>query len=285
MSNRLFECPRCYKRCGNAGALKTHMKTHKKTEPKSGSMLKWVVKRVKPEKKPKPKMAIELKPIVKTRQLRLRKPIVRDPTVVPNPVRPRPPRRPRRSKQPPIDTNPFVAPARLNDPGLDKKSPQFRVAHIQHFKSLKSDFPMLDKTMYHKVNKSCLGVSLRRFQEWFQQYDADVDKVENPAPKAKKERHQNKVLCQGARTRFTPKQKMELIQQFDEAVAEDGSLTIIKWCEARKNVNHKTFAKWLKPIARKEIELDAKNPRLKNSRWSSNGNPPSFILTFKSCIF
>ena len=103
-------------------------------------MLKWVVKRVKPEKKPKPKMAIELKPIVKTRQLRLRKPIVRDPTVVPNPVRPRPPRRPRRSKQPPIDTNPFVAPARLNDPGLDKKSPQFRVAHIQHFKSLKSDF-------------------------------------------------------------------------------------------------------------------------------------------------
>ena len=142
-------------------------------------------------------MAIELKPIVKTRQLRLRKPIVRDPTVVPHPVRPRPPRRPRRSKQPPIDTNPFVAPARLNDPGLDKKSPQFRVAHIQHFKSLKSDFPMLDKTMYHKVNKSCLGLSLRRFQEWFQQYDAAIDKVEIPAPKAKKETYQNKVLCQG----------------------------------------------------------------------------------------
>ena len=165
MSNRLFECPRCYKRCGNAGALKTHMKTHKKTEPKSGSMLKWVVKRVKPEKKPKPKMAIELKPIVKTRQLKLRKPIVRDPTIVTNPVRPRPPRRPRRSKQAPIYTNPFVAPARLNDPDLDKKSPQFRVAHIQYFNSLKSDFPFLDKTMYHKVNKSCLEVSLRRFQE------------------------------------------------------------------------------------------------------------------------
>ena len=87
MSNRLFECPRCYKRCGNAGALKTHMKTHKKTEPKSGSMLKWVVKRVKPEKKPKPKMAIEPKPIVKNRQLKLRKPIVRDPNVVTNLLR------------------------------------------------------------------------------------------------------------------------------------------------------------------------------------------------------
>ena len=50
-------------------------------------MLKWVVKRVKPEKKPKPKMAIELKPIVKTRQLKLSKLIVRAPTVVTNPVR------------------------------------------------------------------------------------------------------------------------------------------------------------------------------------------------------
>ena len=96
----------------HAGALETHMETHKKHGPKSGS-LKRVVKRVKPEKKPKPKMAIELKPIVKTRQLKLRKPIVRDPTVVTKPVRPRPPRRPRRSKQPPIETNPFVAPVRL----------------------------------------------------------------------------------------------------------------------------------------------------------------------------
>ena len=34
MSNTQFECPRCYKRCGNAGALKTHMKTHEKNEPK-----------------------------------------------------------------------------------------------------------------------------------------------------------------------------------------------------------------------------------------------------------
>ena len=145
MSDKQFECPRCYKRCGNAGALKTHMKTHKKPEAKSGSLLKWVVKRVKSESKPKPKMAIELKPIVKTRQLKLRKPIVRDPTVVPNLVRPRPPRKPRRPKQQPLDTSPFVAPARLADPDLDKKSPQFRIAHIQHFKSLKSDFPVLDR--------------------------------------------------------------------------------------------------------------------------------------------
>ena len=71
MSTKQFECPRCYKRCGNAGALKTHMKTHKTSEPKSGSMMKWIVKRVKPESKPKPKMPIELKPIVKAGQLKL----------------------------------------------------------------------------------------------------------------------------------------------------------------------------------------------------------------------
>ena len=68
-----------------------------------------------------------------------------------------------------------------------KKSPQFRIAHIKHFKSLKSDFPVLDKTMYNEANKSILGVSLKRFQEWFHQFDEDVDKVEDPKPKAKKE--------------------------------------------------------------------------------------------------
>ena len=129
-------------------------------------MLKWVVERVKSEIQPKPKMAIEMKPIVKTRQLKLRKPSVHEPTVVSNPVRLRPPRRPRRSKQQPLDTRFFVAPARLTDLDLDKKSLQFRIAHIHHFKSLKSDFPVLDKTMYHEANKSSLGVSFRRFQEW-----------------------------------------------------------------------------------------------------------------------
>ena len=85
------------------------MKTHEETEPKSVSMLKWVVQRAyQARKEAKPKMAIELKPIVKTRQLKLRKTIVRDPTVVVNPVHPRSPRRLRRSKQPPIYTNPLL---------------------------------------------------------------------------------------------------------------------------------------------------------------------------------
>ena len=41
--------------------------------------------------------------------------------------------------------------------------------------------------MYNEANKSSLGVSLKRFQEWFHQYDEDVDKVKDPKPKAKKE--------------------------------------------------------------------------------------------------
>ena len=189
--------------------------------------MKWIVKRepVKSESKQNPKEAIELKPIRKTRQLKLRKRISREPTIVTNPLRPRPPRAPRRSQQPAIDTSPFVAPKRLTDPGLDKRSPQFRIAHVQHFNSLKSDFPVLDKAMYHRVNESCIGVRLRRFQGWFgQQYEDDLEKIK--APKPKKERRQNKVVCQAEKMRYTQKQKLDLIQQFDEAKAEDPSLRI-----------------------------------------------------------
>ena len=79
--------------------------------------------------------------------------------------------------------------------------------------------------MYHRVNESCIGASLRRFQEWFgQQYEDDLEKIKSPKPK--KERRQNKVVCQAERMRYTQKQKLDLIQQFDEAKAEDPSLTI-----------------------------------------------------------
>ncbi|MCP4262106.1 MAG: hypothetical protein GY774_32090, partial [Planctomycetes bacterium] len=237
------------------------MKTHKKPEPKSGSLMKWIVKResVKSESKKKVNDMVELQPIVKTRQLKLRKAPVREPTVVANPARPRPPRAPRRSKQPAIDTSPFVAPARLTDTDLDKRSPQFRIAHVQHFNALKSDFPVLDKTMYHEVNKSCLGVSLRRFQAWFQQYEADLKKVNMPKPK--KERHQNKVVCQAARARYTAKQKLELIKQFDEAKAANPSLSIKAWSDARKNLNEKTLTSWLKPRAMPNKQSPKKRPR------------------------
>ena len=48
--------------------------------------------------------------------------------------------RPRRSKQPPLNASHFIASARLTHPHLEKQSPQFQIAYVQHFKALKSKF-------------------------------------------------------------------------------------------------------------------------------------------------
>ena len=82
----------------------------------------------------------------------------------------------------PIDQGPFVALAELVAPDLDKKSTHFRVAHVRHFRKLKANFPMLDKKMYHEANESSLGVKLRRFQAWFQQYEEDVITMKRAKP-------------------------------------------------------------------------------------------------------
>ena len=110
------------------------------------------------------------------------------------------------SQQMPIDQGPFVAPAELVAPDLDKKSPHFRVAHVRHFRKLKANFPMLDKKMYHEANESSLGVKLRRFQAWFQQYEEDVITMKRAKPLVKKERRHNKVEFQAARAHYTPKE-------------------------------------------------------------------------------
>ena len=148
MSKKLFECPRCFKRCDNGGALKTHMKTHKKPVAKSGSMLKWIVKRgsVKPESQNKSKAAVEMKPIMKTRQLKLLKKPVREP---------RPQRRPRRSQQP-MDTSLFVAPPAISNPDFNTRSPESRIAHLQHYLKLEAEFLMVDKTINHSVIEKIL---------------------------------------------------------------------------------------------------------------------------------
>ena len=129
--------------------------------------------------------------------------------------------------------------------------------------------------IYHEINKACLGVSLRRFQQWFQQHDEDLRKVNKPKPK--KERYQNKGLCQGVRNRFTAKQKVELIQQYDKAEAADSSLTVKAWCKDRSSLNYKGFLNWLKPMARKEIEIDAKYHRAKKSRCKDRSPHPSLL--------
>ena len=178
------------------------MKSHKRPEPKSASKLRYV--KLAPVKAVPKKPDIELKPVKAVRQLKLRKDPPR--TVVSNPAPPRGPRRPRRSQQMPIDQGPFVAPAELVAPDLDKKSPHFRVAHVRHFRKLKANFPMLDKKMYDEANESSLGVKLHKFQAWFQQYEEDVITMKRAKPLVKKERRHNKVEFQAARAHYTPKE-------------------------------------------------------------------------------
>ena len=58
---------------------------------------------------------------------------------------------------------------------------------------------MLDKMMYHDANAEHLGVKLRRFQAWFDDYQSDLMIVEaNRKPKAKPARKQNKFVFHSA---------------------------------------------------------------------------------------
>ena len=71
---------------------------------------------------------------------------------------------------------------------------------------------MLDVTAYYTANESSLGVKLRRFHQWFREYEDDLQKIVKKAePKSKQPRHQNKVVCQAEWTRWTATQKMEII--------------------------------------------------------------------------
>ena len=60
-----------------------------------------------------------------------------------------------------------MAPTSLISPDLDRKSPEFWLAHMQFYTELKILFPMQNKKAYYEANKSHLGVGLRRFQQWF----------------------------------------------------------------------------------------------------------------------
>ena len=60
-----------------------------------------------------------------------------------------------------------MAPTSLISPDLDRKSPEFWLAHMRFYTELKILFPILNKKAYYEANKSHLGVGLRRFQQWF----------------------------------------------------------------------------------------------------------------------
>jgi len=164
-----YICGKYEKSCKNAGGLATHMKTHKKKSVASPSLLKFL------KRTPAKKIPIELKPIKsKPKQVKFKSstPSSISSSDAPfNKILP-PKKRPIPPPAPPLprrdsELSPFMAPASLTSPDLDKKSPEFRLAHMRFYNELKLSFPMLNKKAYYEANKSHLGVKLRRFQQWF----------------------------------------------------------------------------------------------------------------------
>ena len=219
-----YTCSKCGKKCGNAGAYKNHMKTHDQKEPASTSLLRFL-------KRAPRKLPIELKPIVKKpKQLKLTSIQRRLPSA------PRAPEGSPRSKSPPpsrlprskpiSDLNPFRASENLVADSLDKKSLEFRIAHVRYFRTLKqTKFPFLDKKMYYEANEQTLGVGIRRLQQFFNEYEENKVKVEKKLnPKPKPLRHQNKVECQGSRIRFTNSQKLDFLRQYERAKRNESGL-------------------------------------------------------------
>ena len=85
--------------------------------------------------------------------------------------------------------SPFLAPEDLTLRSLNKKPPEFRIADVHYYNSLKGKFSMLDKS---------IGVKLRAFQMWFEQYENNLKKIKeklNPKPK----RRRNNVVYQDSR--------------------------------------------------------------------------------------
>ena len=157
---------KCGKSCKNSGGLATHMRTHKKKSVASPSLLKFL------KRTPVTKIPIELKPIKsKPRQVKFKS---STPSSVPSPDAPMkkilpPKKRPILLPAPPLSRRnselyPFMARASLASPDLDKKSPEFRLAHMRFYNELKILFPMLNKKAYYEAKKSHLGVKLRSFQ-------------------------------------------------------------------------------------------------------------------------
>ena len=129
------------------------MKTHKKKSVASPSLLKFL------KRTPAKKIPIELKPIKsKPRQVKFKS---STPSSVPSPDVPTkkilpPKKRPIPPPAPPLprrdsELSPFMAPASLTSPDLDKKSPEFRLAHMRFYNELKLSFPMLN----HKEAEDC----------------------------------------------------------------------------------------------------------------------------------
>jgi len=89
-----------------------------------------------------------------------------------------------------MDLSLFRAPSQITSAKLNTRSPEFRVAHVRYYGKLKEEkFPMLDKKMYFDANEDALGVKLRRFQDFFKNYQDDLEAI-------KKRKSQNEAKAE-----------------------------------------------------------------------------------------
>ena len=164
-----FQCGKCHRICGNEGALKTHMKSCQRAV-ESPSLLKFLTKRA--VKKPPIQLPVSRPKAKQSKLVAKPRPVPRVAVRKPfEPARkkskPKPPRPPRLPRSKPVrDISQFIAPSKLTDPKLDRRSPEFRLAHVRYYGKLKAQFPFLDKIMYHEANKAALGVEVRRFRQF-----------------------------------------------------------------------------------------------------------------------
>ena len=148
-----YICGKYGKSCKNAGGFATH----KKKSVASPSLLKFL------KRTPAKKIPIELKSIKsKPKQVKFKSstpPSISSPDVPSNKILP-PKKRPIPPPTPPLprrnsELSPFMAPASLISPDLDRKPPEFWLAHMRFYTELKILFPMLNKNAYYDANKSC----------------------------------------------------------------------------------------------------------------------------------
>ena len=71
-------------------------------------------------------------------------------------------------------------------------------------------------------------------------------------------RVEGKVVCKAERIRFAARQKVDLINEWDEAVEAKPGLTYKESASKKNHLRDDALRKWLKPAIRAQIFQDAK---------------------------
>ena len=115
---------------------------------------------------------------------------------------------------------------------------------------------MINKKSYYEANKSHLGVTLRRFQQWFYSKASDKELIKaKTKPKPEMVRKQNKVEFQVDRTRYTQENKLDLIMQYDRQKAANPGLTQKEFCSLQTHLRGDHGISWKRRKCHQKISF------------------------------